>query len=391
MNQQRKPHWAMTVFDAPWKSPIRLTEVEYAVLRHIRGNPARSRTEIAADLGISKGMMTKAMNHFDELGLVIEDQAERGERRGKPPVRVMLRHQAYCAIGISLSVHHLAIVTADFGGTVINEIVRPLQGDPSQLLGQHLEDVAAALAAAPYPVLGIGMALHARVNEAGELFEVTPSQSALPLTDFAAGLRERFALPVFWDNGAYCLASYEAHRPRNAARFLFFAGFEYGVGAGFVAKGELFRGAHNQALNFGALVPEPGPRPNLPDLADHLGRRMEDLTLEVLDDLIAAKDRALFEWIEDRSKRLSVPLSSVVQLYNPDQVILGGLFPVAMLDLMVARIDLTALDVPGRRPMTMPTFRASTLVGARGRAEAASLLPFSARLLGEKTIAAKTA
>jgi predicted NBD/HSP70 family sugar kinase len=54
-------------------------------------------------------------------------------------------------------------------------------------------------------VIGIGMALHARVNDAGELFEITPSQSALPLAGFAASLRDRFSLPVFWDNGAYWL------------------------------------------------------------------------------------------------------------------------------------------------------------------------------------------
>lgn len=376
--------------ELPWSQPVSFTDVEFAILRHIRRNPGWSRTEIAAALEISKAMLTKAMGKFDEVGLVREDRTDRVSGRGQPPVHVTLRHEAYCSIGVSLSLHQFAVVTADLGGGVIASKVRALKGNPEKLLDQHIEDVGAAVAAAPFPVLGIGIALPARVDETGDLFEVTPSQRALPLHAFAAGLKERFSLPVYWDNSPYCVASYEAHRPNGGARCLFYAGFEYGVGAGLVWKGELFRGAHNQALNFGAMVPEPGPRPSLMDLAEHLGRPVEDLTLEVLDDLVARGDQQLLAWIDDRSARLSLPLSTVVQLYNPDQLVLGGLLPTSLIDLMIARIDLTLLEVPGRRPMSMPTFRSTTLVGAHGPAEAASLLPVSARLLGEKTIAAKT-
>lgn len=376
--------------DTPWPQPIRFTEVEFAILRHIRRNPGRSRTEIAAALDISKAMMTKAMDRFNELNLVLEDRRERNAGRGQPPVRVTLNADAYCSVGVSLHLGEIAIVTMDLGGTVRDVRCRPLAGDPVALLEQHLDDIGAALAASTSPVLGVGMAIPARVDESGSIFEVTPSQRSLPLGRLAEAIRARFAVPVYWDNSPYCVANYEAHRPEVDTRCLFYVGFDFGVGAGLVSKDEVFRGANNQAANFGALVPESGPRPYLPDLARHLGCTVDVLTLDALDQMAQSGDAALFGWIDERAGRLSLPLSTVVQLFNPDQIVLGGFLPNSVLDRMIERIDLGALDLVNRRPMAHPAVRSTSLVGIRGYAEAATLLPISARLLGQRTISPRT-
>ena len=377
----------MTPHETPWPNPIRFTEVEFAILRHIRRNPGRSRTEIAIALDISKAMMTKAMDRFGEVGLVREDRSERNEGRGQPPVRVTLNPSAYCSIGLSLHIGELAIATMDLAGTVTNAECRRLNGDPSALVENQMSTIQRAIEESRSPVIGIGMAIPARVDESGELFEVTPSQRMLPLLEFARAIQTRFELPVYWDNSPYCVANYEAHRPEVDTRCLFYVGFDFGVGAGLVWKDELFRGARNQAANFGALVPESGPRPYLPDLARHLGRPMEGLSLETIDELAQSRDPALFTWIDDRAARLSMPLSAVVQLINPDQIVLGGFLPKSVLDRMIDRIDVGMLDFATRRPMTRPTIRSTDLVGVGGYAKAACLLPVSARLLGQRTIA----
>ncbi|MBX5083084.1 hypothetical protein HJB56_09950 [Rhizobium lentis] len=53
-------------------------------------------------------------------------------------------------------------------------------------------------------------------------------------------------------------------------------------GGGLVTKDAVIRGAFNQASNIGALIPETGPRPNLSDLARHLGCRLDELSEDFL-------------------------------------------------------------------------------------------------------------
>lgn len=52
---------------------------------------------------------------------------------------------------------------------------------------------------------------------------------------------QRFYLPAYFDNGQYCMMNHEVHRPSSNIRCLFYAGFEYGVGAALVWKGEIFQ------------------------------------------------------------------------------------------------------------------------------------------------------
>ena len=53
------------------KQELNLTEVEKSVLRFIRLNPGRSRVEIAARLGLSKSMLSKAVGTFEQTDLVL--------------------------------------------------------------------------------------------------------------------------------------------------------------------------------------------------------------------------------------------------------------------------------------------------------------------------------
>ncbi|WP_375337331.1 ROK family protein [Rhizobium lentis] len=196
-------------------------------------------------------------------------------------------------------------------------------------------------------------------------------------------MRARCRLPVYWDNGAYCAAAFEAHRPLTSHRCLFYISLDFGIGGGLVTKSAIFRGAFNQASNIGALIPETGPRPNLSDLARHLGCPLDELSEDFLSALFQEGDARLIDWIDDRGERLSKPLATVVQLFNADAIVVGGFFPRAILERLCARIDLGALDVAGRRPLTRPTLTATRLSGPAGLAEAAALLPIAAELLGQ--------
>lgn len=373
----------------PWTQPLTLTDLELRVLRHIRSNPGKSRTEIAIALGISKSMMSKATSKFDEIGLISQERTtlEEGER-GQPPVRLRLRDSAFHSIGIYLSTFKTATALTDLSGKV--HFFRERKSSPKDIVDLLLDDIRAISTQLPSKPLGVGLALPALSDAQGDLFEITPTQKNLPFRRLADAIRAEFSLPVYWDNATYCAATYESERPGNNGRCLFFVNLDFGIGGGLVSNGELFRGAFNQAANFGALVPETRPRPSLTDLAIHLGVPLEAMTEEFLMERWQMADPNLATWSAKRGKGLSGPLSTVVQLINPDTIVLGGLLPPPMLQHMLEQVSLDELDLAHRRPLTKPVLRVSELTGARGYAEAAALLPIYSRLLGQKANTAES-
>ena len=372
----------------PWPQPITLTGAETEILRYVRQNPGKSRTEIASALQMSKAMLTKATGKFDAIGLVVERQDAAGEERerGPRPSRITLAKDAFHTVGVYLDTSRSAVVRSDITGNVKKTQTNSADAWCEDLIRVILADIGAAIAGSPAPLLGIGIAVPGIVAEDGDLFDVAPSQRSLPLRQIAVDIFETFKLPVYWDSGAHCVAYYEAHRPLASSECLFHLTMDYGVGGGLVWKGQLFRGASNQAANFGALVPETGPRPSLVDLARHLDVPLEDLTLGRIEELWIDGHVGLRDWTTERGKGLSLPLSAVVQLFNPDTILIGGFFPRPILEALMHQIDLGALDIPSRRPVAKPAMRLTELVGATGRAQAASLLPIAARLLGQKAV-----
>lgn len=367
--------------------PMSLTDVEFRVIRHIHQKPGKSRTDIAAALGLSKSMLTKAVTNFAEKGLIVEETVvpEAGER-GKPPILISLRNDACHSIGVYVNRQMFAVVRADLRGNVCFSAIKEMQKKAA--IEDILREVDSAVKAHPAPVIGIGHAVPAIVGDNGDLFEVTPTQASLPLSEIAEGLANRFEIPVFWENDAFCSATYEANREQADKRCIFYTAFGFGVGGGAVVNGSLIRGAFNQAANIGGLIPETGPRPSLTDLAVHLHIELNQLTETRLLRRFEAGDPDLMDWIEDRAPRLSEPFSAAVQFLNPDAIILGGFFPKVILEEIRNRVRLDVYDVSGRRPLTKPALLLSQHLGPSGIAKAAAFLPVYALILGQPGIPA---
>ena len=62
-----------------------ITDVEQTVLRFVWLNPGKSRAEIAEKLNLSKSMLSKAVQTFEQMQLVIEERSTPSEGgRGQP-------------------------------------------------------------------------------------------------------------------------------------------------------------------------------------------------------------------------------------------------------------------------------------------------------------------
>lgn len=338
-----------------------LRETERAILEAIRRQPGQSRAQLAAGLRLSPALMSGTIATFLDEGWITEERQRRPTGRGQPALHLRLRPGAIGGLGVSLSSGGIQVAAMDLTGMAIGTIIEPIGA-------QDFDAALPALLAAVEELLhgagcwaGITIWIPALLNTAGEIEEVTPSQRGVDFLRYKAELEHRFGLPVGLESK--CPAIDEAMFGSRPDALLFVLFLDYGIGGSMVDGLRVFRGGFGQAVNIGALIPDSGPRPSLPDLARHLGLSGTEPGPDVFAAMEAAPNIRLDEWIASRGAALSGPLSIVVQLLNPTEIVLSGMFPEKVLDGLAAQIELDLYDAPGRVPIGKPQLRRAGRVG----------------------------
>jgi predicted NBD/HSP70 family sugar kinase len=189
-------------------------------------------------------------------------------------------------------------------------------------------------------------------------------------------------MPVLVENDATAAAIAERVRGVGAGLDTFcFVYFGTGLGLGIVARGQVLRGAFGNAGEIGHIVVEPGGRSCdcgqsgcLEAYTSRLAlRRMlaesgvkADSAAEI-EALYEAGDPALTNWLESAAGPLSRAIAMLENLLDPQAVVLGGALPDAVLDDLIARLDLPAASVSNRPDRKRPR----VLRGVSGRTTAA--------------------
>jgi predicted NBD/HSP70 family sugar kinase len=151
--------------------------------------------------------------------------------------------------------------------------------------------------------------------------------------------------------------------------------FGAGLGLGVVSDGEIMRGAFGNAGEIGHVVVRSGTRDDrLENFASRIAIRDQlagaGLTVKTVDDLDRLhkqRNPHLLEWIQRAAPPLSQAIGIVENLFDPEAVILGGAMPDALLDDLIAALELPDVSVARREDRTLPR----VLRGASGRMTAA--------------------
>lgn len=151
--------------------------------------------------------------------------------------------------------------------------------------------------------------------------------------------------------------------------------FGAGLGLGVVSDGEIMRGAFGNAGEIGHVVVRSGTRADrLENFASRIAIRDQlagaGLTVKTVDDLDRLhkqRNPHLLEWIQRAAPPLSQAIGIVENLFDPEAVILGGAMPDALLDDLIAALELPDVSVARREDRTLPR----VLRGASGRMTAA--------------------
>jgi glucokinase len=228
---------------------------EFLVLDYIRDHTETSRTDISRDLGLSAASVSRIVARLIRAQVVAEAPDSRNVP-GRPPGRILFNGRAGAVMAIDLGGTKCHGALADVSGAIVAEDLRPTRssGTPFETLLDvigvlHREAERRALPMAAL-VIGVPAIVDPETGTASEGPNVAWNQFAL-----VEHLRERLSVPFVVENDVKLAALAQAWRGagRGVSDFATIS-IGTGIGAAFVANGELVRGRHNAAGEIGNLV-----------------------------------------------------------------------------------------------------------------------------------------
>jgi predicted NBD/HSP70 family sugar kinase len=317
------------------------------VIESIYLHPGCSRTDIAARTGLSRGTVSSVADELDRAELIREHEAPGEEQRrrgtGRRPTLLSLVPGAAFAVGIDIGHRHIRVIICDLAGEPVAERWSPAQVDeaPSATLDLTYDLVQRALrdaAVAPQRVLGAGIGLAAPIDpDTGEIRAdgIFPGwQSVVPATEMS----KRLGIPVQLANDADAGALGEnVFGAAQGVNDMIYLRLSAGVGAGLILAGQPYRGARGIAGEIGHVCVRPdgmicrcGNRGCLETVASPVAvaRQLEHVIDQPAGDqllsLIAAGDRRALRAVADAGEAVGLALSAVVNVLNPELVVVGG-------------------------------------------------------------------
>jgi glucokinase-like ROK family protein len=315
-----------------------------------------SRSDLAKHTGLSRATIAILAAELLEAGLV-EEVGLGASTGGRPPMLLRFNPNAAVAIGAVLQDHRWTIVVTDLQARVLLEEDAPIAGSSPQeavaALKRGIDAVTRSVNALGHRCLpAIGLGTPGLVDVASGViksavdvgwFEV-PFQSmveeALGRKTYIANRSKLGALAEYW---------YGAHRGISD---LIYLSIGTGVSAGIVHQGKLFLGSNSSAGEVGHLTIVPdgplcpcGNHGCLQEYVSHAAivRRAKEraqrhgdpmsplstsgehnLATEVIFEAAESGDTAAVEVVRETARYLGIAVANLINLFNPELIVLGG-------------------------------------------------------------------
>jgi predicted NBD/HSP70 family sugar kinase len=337
------------------------------VAESLRTRGRSTRAELIATTGLSRPTVSATLAELAAAGLVAEETGTATPGGGRPASVMRLTRRAGLAVGVDMGRRHLQVAVADLGHAVLAQRACRFDSESDEHPTEVLDRAATMIGCAlddigddHDAVVGVGLGIPVPVTRAGLIGApaLMPAWAALSPAEELAG---RIGMPVWVDNDANLGALGEyVWGAGGGCRVLVFIKLATGIGAGILLDGRLFRGGIGTAgelghvtldargpvcrcgnrgcveLSFGGRALLDTVRRTHPEIAD----------LAELVSRAEAGDPGCRRLLSDAGTELGIALGSLVNLLNPERIVLGGELGRAPLMLDPLRRGLTNTGMP---------------------------------------------
>lgn len=328
------------------------------VLNTLRKDAPLSRADLSKRVGLNRSTISSIAAQLLEENLIHETELQT-EKIGRPGLSLELNPDGGSMIGIEIGATASRGVLTDFLGEIIwrGKLIPP----PDEPLTGHLQVgarlVVQAMAQAAdrrLRVLGIGVSVPGLVDVDSGTLRLAPHFRGKDIP-IVQPWQARFGVPVRVENDANAAALGELYfgAARDTPNFLYL-GAATGIGGGIIIEGQLFRGQGGFAGEVGHMTMDPGgelcscgkrgcwetligPRAVVERYrqsvaagsASPLAHNLEHVTFSDVVQAVARGDLAADVTLQNMGRYLGLGIANLVNVFNPQLVVLGGLLSLA--------------------------------------------------------------
>lgn len=234
-------------------------------LNLVRSRQPISRAELARLMGVRRGAISRIVQDLIETKQVFEG-AKGDSKRGRKPQHLYIETRRLCAIAVDISASRTLIqVTDPLGHPLLDMQELPTPEQPHRVVPQLASHIRQMLDAHPEVghCLGVGVAVAGLVDIVRGRLRRAPTLGWRHL-DLRDPLEDAVGLPVVVENSVKACVLAQVWAVRGAVPVdgpVVFVNASDGVGVGIALDGQLLRGAHNGAGEFGHVpLSMDGPR-----------------------------------------------------------------------------------------------------------------------------------
>lgn len=312
-----------------------------AILTRLRTARRASVSFLAKETGLSRQAVSRSLAVLQAMGLAEISAPDRSATAaGRPPQMVRFCADAGYVVGVDVKPRAVRIAVADLVGELDTDEVVPL-------VTSRAESVTAALTAAvlevlngcgvePHEVWHVSVAVPGIVDPETGRVTLCPSMPSIIGDTILTGIRAAVDAPVAVDNDLNLATEGEQrYGAPHAEESLVFIDWGERIGAGVVLRGELYRGASNDAGDIGfldLLVPDAdsGGAEDLGPFERWVGSREllrmvdADLTMPEFVEAAHRGDPAVLAAVQSVSQRFAKGIAAIRAILDPQVVVIGG-------------------------------------------------------------------
>lgn len=329
-------------------------EIKKNIINHFINEGNSTITELSKELDLSIPTITKFINELSEQELIME-YGKVQTSGGRSPVLYGLKPDSIYFIGADMSRHHLHIALMNFKGEIVDYhmgIKYEFENTPESfdILHKHLQKYIDNVKVPKDRLFNINLNISGRVNPESGYSYSNFYFSEQPITEI---LTEKLNFNVGIDNDtrAMALGEYMSGVVSNEKNVIF-VNIGWGLGIGIIIDGKPYYGKSGFSGEFGhfpifdnEILCHCGKKGCLETEASGLAihrmvlerikngessiltdevKDLKNLTLTDIMNAVAKEDPLCLEIVEQVGYTLGKYIAGLINIFNPDLVVIGG-------------------------------------------------------------------
>ncbi|HBT38936.1 MAG: ROK family protein [Thermotoga sp. 50_1627] len=335
------------------KARLTLKNSEAKVLECIRQLRPISRAKIAVKTGLSKPVVSQAVEKLIREGIVRESKKGKSTLRGgKRPTLLEFNPNWRFVVGVDVGGSKIRAAITDLDGNMKRKLERKIQRIRSaDDLVDQISNLLTDMKCHDYELLGIGVGIPGTCDHDTGRVRYIP---AFDLRDvpLETMLEAKFGVPVFVENDVTLNALGEMWKgAARGLRNVLLVALGTGTGAGLILDGSLYTGARGMSGEIGYLVTDWSAEKDVEYRFGRLERWFSGYTFErfLEERRIRSTLKQTFEELESHPdfneffdiacEHLALAIANAVCLLDPDVVVLSGGIGYNQYDKILKKIE----------------------------------------------------